>query len=59
MKLYSWNVRGLNDPYKHGEVGKLFWGERVDVLGVLETRVKYHKAERIRMKVFKNLRLAY
>ncbi|XP_074308782.1 uncharacterized protein LOC141643494 [Silene latifolia] len=38
--ISSWNIRGLNKLAKQIEVGKYFKDNKVDILGVLETRVK-------------------
>ncbi|XP_074288884.1 uncharacterized protein LOC141614030 [Silene latifolia] len=40
MIISSWNIRGLNDPLKHHEVGNFLVRNKVDVFGLLETHVK-------------------
>ncbi|XP_074271621.1 uncharacterized protein LOC141595553 [Silene latifolia] len=47
MKISAWNIRGLNDPLKQAEVNTFMRTNRLDVLGILETRVKEHHAKRI------------
>lgn len=53
MEIFGWNVRGLNDPAKHREVSSVFWKNKVDVFGILETRVKAHKADKLMNKCFR------
>ncbi|XP_074288921.1 uncharacterized protein LOC141614066 [Silene latifolia] len=40
MIISSWNIRGLNDSIKQQEVRGYLWRNKVEVLGLLETRVK-------------------
>lgn len=40
MVFACWNVRGLNDPLKEGEVRKLISEHRLSLCGLIETRVK-------------------
>ncbi|XP_074278217.1 uncharacterized protein LOC141601810 [Silene latifolia] len=40
MIISSWNIRGLNDPIKQMEVRSYLSKNKVEVLGLLETRVK-------------------
>ncbi|XP_074305770.1 uncharacterized protein LOC141640991 [Silene latifolia] len=40
MIISSWNIRGLNDPIKQMEVRSYMTKNKVEVLGLLETRVK-------------------
>ena len=39
MIIYSWNVRGLNNPLKHHEVIGLMKKFRMDICGLLETKL--------------------
>ncbi|KAK9715370.1 hypothetical protein RND81_06G160600 [Saponaria officinalis] len=43
MIIATWNVRGINHPSKQQELKQFFLKHKVDVMGVLETRVKAHK----------------
>ncbi|XP_074289006.1 uncharacterized protein LOC141614149 [Silene latifolia] len=43
MIISSWNIRGLNDPIKQMEVRSYLAINKVEVLGLLETRVKSNK----------------
>lgn len=47
MIFSSWNVRSLNDPQKCSEVKKFLSMNKVDVVGLVETRVKLHKSLKI------------
>ncbi|XP_074314006.1 uncharacterized protein LOC141649210 [Silene latifolia] len=47
MKLSTWNIRGGNDPRKQQEVLDFLHTTRVDILGVLETRVKEKNSKAI------------
>jgi exonuclease III len=47
MILSSWNVRSLNDPQKCSEVKQFLSMNKVDVVGLVETRVKLHKSLKI------------
>jgi hypothetical protein len=40
MYFACWNIRGLNDPLKQGEVRKLISEHHVSLCGLVETRVK-------------------
>ncbi|XP_074290837.1 uncharacterized protein LOC141617544 [Silene latifolia] len=47
MKIASWNIRGGNDPLKQKKVLDLLKNHKLDILGVLETRIKKNKANKI------------
>ncbi|KAK9734235.1 hypothetical protein RND81_04G125000 [Saponaria officinalis] len=47
MIFCSWNTRGLNDPLKQREVVSLLHHHRIDVLDLIETRVKLRRSESI------------
>ncbi|XP_074301138.1 uncharacterized protein LOC141632490 [Silene latifolia] len=53
MILATWNIRGFNKPIKHSEVTLFLKENNVDVLGLLETRVKSTKAKTIMRSKFK------
>ncbi|XP_074288934.1 uncharacterized protein LOC141614077 [Silene latifolia] len=53
MKIASWNIRGFNCTVKHSEVRDFLHDNHIDVLALLETRVKETKALKIQKK-FKN-----
>jgi exonuclease III len=39
MKIYCWNVRGLNSPLKQHEVVSLIKKNKLDVCGLVETKL--------------------
>ncbi|XP_074290639.1 uncharacterized protein LOC141617350 [Silene latifolia] len=47
MIITTWNIRGFNKPIKHSEVVHFLNENKVDLLGLLETRVKHTKAKKI------------
>ncbi|XP_074312723.1 uncharacterized protein LOC141648135 [Silene latifolia] len=56
MKISSWNIRGGNDPIKQQEVLDFLRLLQVDIMGVLETRIKEKKAKKViknKLKAFK------
>ncbi|KAK9705410.1 hypothetical protein RND81_07G054700 [Saponaria officinalis] len=52
MKLASRNIRGVNHPSKQQELRHFLLKHRVDVMGLVETRVKAHNASSIGSKLF-------
>ncbi|XP_074313900.1 uncharacterized protein LOC141649100 [Silene latifolia] len=54
MKVASWNIRGFNCPLKHSEVRDYLGVNKIDILALLETRVKEHNASKIIRKKFRN-----
>jgi hypothetical protein len=40
MFFACWNIRGLNDPWKQGEVRKLISKHKLSLCGLVETKVK-------------------
>ncbi|KAK6773775.1 hypothetical protein RDI58_029013 [Solanum bulbocastanum] len=44
MIISTWNIIGLNQPLKKKELRLFMKKNMVDVMGVVETRVKVHKA---------------
>ncbi|XP_074296877.1 uncharacterized protein LOC141627534 [Silene latifolia] len=53
MKISSWNIRGGNDPIKQQEVLEFLRFHQVDIMGILETRIKEKKATKIIQNKFK------
>ncbi|XP_074282999.1 uncharacterized protein LOC141607544 [Silene latifolia] len=43
MKIVAWNVRGFNNPLKHSEVKSYMRNNNLDIIALLETRVKQMK----------------
>ncbi|XP_074315663.1 uncharacterized protein LOC141651871 [Silene latifolia] len=54
MKISSWNVRGFNCPLKHSEVKDFLKDNSMDVLTLLETRVKEYNVASIVNQHFGN-----
>ncbi|XP_060210242.1 uncharacterized protein LOC132637116 [Lycium barbarum] len=52
MKLVTWNVRGLNKVYKHGELIKYMKGNKTSIIAIIEHRVKEKFAEKIVKKIW-------
>ncbi|KAK9750933.1 hypothetical protein RND81_02G230600 [Saponaria officinalis] len=52
MKLCTWNVRGCNSPLKLSEVASFLRSAQLDVMGVLETRIRQSKATKIANAMF-------
>ena len=56
MIIHCWNVRGLNSPLKQHEVVSLMKKNKVDVCGLLETKLRSSKVEalqKFRLKSWK------
>ncbi|XP_074288431.1 uncharacterized protein LOC141613588 [Silene latifolia] len=47
MIISSWNIRGFNDPIKQQEVRGYLSTNKIEVFGLLETRVKYNNSAAI------------
>ncbi|XP_074282660.1 uncharacterized protein LOC141607199 [Silene latifolia] len=50
MIISSWNVRGFNDPIKQLEVRSYLYQNKIEVLGLLETRVRLNNSAAISKK---------
>jgi exonuclease III len=48
MNFLIWNVRGLNHPSKQKEVKSMIKVHNIGLICLIETRVKFHKADEIR-----------
>jgi hypothetical protein len=56
MIIYSWNVRGLNNPLKQHEVVGLMKKYRMDICGLLETKLTISRVaslHRLRLRDWK------
>lgn len=47
MILVTLNIRGLNDPYKVVEINRLLKLYSVNVIGLLETKVKVQNVKKL------------
>lgn len=54
MIVTTWNTRGLNDPAKVAAVKKLLSDHNIDVIGIIETKVKAHRKFIIQKKFGRN-----
>nr|XP_009600461.1 uncharacterized protein LOC104095915 [Nicotiana tomentosiformis] len=56
VNCLAWNVRGLNAPNKQREVKLLCYKERTGLIGLLETKLKQDKVQKIIEKQFSGWR---
>ncbi|XP_074289220.1 uncharacterized protein LOC141614370 [Silene latifolia] len=54
MRIGSWDIRGMNKLLKQVEVLSLFQHNKLDILGLIETRVRSAKASPIQRKRFRH-----
>lgn len=54
LKFASWNIRGLSTTDKQKEIKKLISEERIQLMAVLETHIKYQKIIKVRENIFGN-----
>ena len=52
MKILVWNVRGFNHPLKQKEVVGRIHRLKIDLVCLLETRIKQHNMQRIHNQHF-------
>ncbi|XVF73951.1 hypothetical protein PTKIN_Ptkin13bG0022100 [Pterospermum kingtungense] len=57
MRVLIWNVRGFNCPLKQKEVVNRINTSNVDIVCLLETRIKQHKVQRVVDKQFSGWKL--
>lgn len=48
MKIVTWNIKGLNDLSKQREIRSLVKGLKLQVICIIDTRVKSGKVDRIK-----------
>ena len=51
MIICSWNVRGLNAPSKVVEVRRFLQKNKIDVVALVETRVRDNNIKKIQTKL--------
>jgi len=51
-RICSWNIRGLNWPNKQEDVKIILHEKHIGFIGLLETKVKENKAEKIANNIF-------
>jgi hypothetical protein len=59
MNFLIWNIRGLNHPSKHLEVKNMIRVHKIDLICLLETRVKIHNADKVRSCIVPNWDYVY
>lgn len=47
MEWLRWNMRGINKRYKQKKLTQYLKEQRIKLAGLVETRVKHHKVEKI------------
>ncbi|KAK9676437.1 hypothetical protein RND81_11G077000 [Saponaria officinalis] len=52
MIISTWNIRGLNAPSKQQEIRAFLLNQKVDLMGILETRVRAHNASKVQRGIF-------
>lgn len=53
MIISTWNIRGLNKPFKQKELKAFLLNQKIDLLGCLETRIKPRSGMKIKKKINK------
>lgn len=46
MNICTWNVRGMNDPNKIGEIRRFINNNNIAVFALLETKVKEQNSQK-------------
>ena len=59
MKLATWNIRGLNAGCKHTDVKKLIFEEQLDLLCIVETKVRWRNVDRVKRLCIPNWELIH
>ena len=59
MKLATWNIRGLNDSAKHTEIRKIIFDNQLDLLCIIETKVKLCNVDRLKEACMRQWGLIY
>ncbi|XP_010687054.1 uncharacterized protein LOC104901201 [Beta vulgaris subsp. vulgaris] len=54
MLCVTWNVRGMNDPFKIKEIKNFLYSHKVAVCALLETRVREQNANKVQGKLGKD-----
>ena len=54
MIISSWNIRGLNRTNKQREVAQLIHNHSIDVMGIVETKIKIGKQDSVQFKMLPN-----
>ena len=54
ISISCWNIRGLNDSFKQEEIKKLIRGQQLDLMSIIETKVRLVNKNRIMENLFRN-----
>ena len=54
MIISCWNIRGLNQPSKQIEVARLIHEKKIDVIGLVETKVRILNQDKINKNIIPN-----
>lgn len=52
INLGVWNIKGVNSPLKYKEIKLLVAKHKMEMVVILETKVRKEKSESIRRKLF-------
>ena len=53
INLCTWNVRGLNDPQKAREIKKFIEINKLQMVGLVETKVRPHNSGKVQKRLKK------
>ncbi|GJV57906.1 zf-CCHC domain-containing protein [Tanacetum coccineum] len=59
LRVASWNIKGLSTDDKQKEIKKLFIEEKLRLLAVLETHIKYHRIKKAGILILLECRMRY
>ena len=54
VSIAYWNIRVLNDASKQEEIKKLIRGQNLDLISIVETKVRTVNSSRIMQYIFRN-----
>ncbi|XP_074300125.1 uncharacterized protein LOC141631340 [Silene latifolia] len=59
MKIGVWNIRGMNKELKQHEIVDFFIANKLDIMGINETRVRFPNFSSIRKRDFKHFNILH
>lgn len=59
MKLASWNIRGFHKPLKHKGVQHLLKKQRINIVGLLETKLSEQSLNTVLQQSFAGIEAAH
>lgn len=51
MNIFTWNVRGMNDPIKVVEIKKFLAKQNISVIALVETKIKEKNSQKVQKKM--------